>query len=999
MSVRKILLLVVLLLAVTPFFLFAQSSGKIVGTVKDKSSGEPLPGVNISLEGTQLGAATDVDGFYVILNVPVGVYTIRANFIGYSDVLLEGVRVSADKTTEANFMLQEAAIEGQAVIVTAQKPLVEKYTTQSVQFVTSEDLENIPVRGFNALVSTQNSVVLQDGQLHIRGGRTEEVGYYLDGASSINPVNNTQAVYVIQEAVEEFQVLAGGYNAEFGGANSGIIRTELRTGSSNYNLSLDFQTDKFADEGSQFLSTYSYRDHILVATLGGPLIPGNEKIRFFAAFENNKEGDRQKRFSTGYQFDNLVDTRLNRPVDDTVSISYLDGFTPRNDRKRNALNGTLLFDLSPLTLRVSGVFSDQSFGIDDQPMLSVLNSRTLKEDASNYLLTLKGTYIVNPKTILEASLSTFNSDRERSDGLLGNRWELWYDSAAVSQATGGAVTYRSRYTPQPDYLLNGFDFERDGTPAGIGTRRYLIEKTSYLGGALNFTSQMGRYHEVKFGGDFRQYKTRFFSIAPNAINILASDPNWKQITDVPQDVFGRAGRVNNYGYDNYGREVDGDVSIGDSIFIEGPKKPLFLAFYAQDKIEYRDLIINAGVRLDYFDTDDKTLINPSNPKIHSSTGYILPESYKEVDPYVEVSPRLGFSFPVSERTVFYSQYGKFIQVSELNDIYFGSSTVRDQAVLGGNFFLSPIGFGLEPIRTTSYEIGFRQQLSSVAAFNLTGFYRNIKGQTKLIRQSIDPDAQVSGEYNRIVNGDFATTQGLELGITLRRTNRIQAQINYTFTDAEGTGSDETTYLSAVEQARTVPTTVKPLDFAQRHRGSIFVDYRFGKNDGGPILQQLGVNALFTFNSGHPYTLVKTSGIGQVSPYDAGVDYMLDSRTRLALEPLNSSTTPWNFNIDLRVDKNIKVTDRLSATLYARINNLLNTRNVINVYQRTGSAEDDGFLSNPDLSASFISSNGEQQYIDLYRAINLENGQAYWDVLGKQLWGNPRQIFFGIKFNY
>ncbi len=998
MSVRKILLLV-LLLAVTPFFLFAQSSGKIVGTVKDKSSGEPLPGVNISLEGTQLGAATDVDGFFVILNVPVGVYTIRANFIGYSDVLMEGVRISADKTTEVNFMLQEAAIEGQAVVVTAQRPLVEKYTTQSVQFVTSEDLENIPVRGFNALVSTQNSVVLQDGELHIRGGRTEEVGYYLDGASSINPVNNTQAVYVIQEAVEEFQVLAGGYNAEFGGANSGIIRTELRTGSSNYNLSLDFQTDKFADEGSQFLGTYSYRDHILVATLGGPLLPGNEKIRFFAAFENNEEGDRQKRFSTGYQFDNLVDIRPNRPVDDTLSISYLDGFTPRNDRKRNSLNGTLLFDLSPLTLRVSGVFSDLSFGIDDQPMLSVLNSRTLKEDGSNYLLTLKGTYIVNPKTILEASLSTFNSDRERSDGLMGTRWELWYDSAAVSQATGGAVTYRNRYTPQPDYLLNGFSFERDGTPAGIGVRRYLTEKTTYLGGALNFTSQMGRYHEVKFGGDFRQYKTRFFSIAPNAINVLASDPNWKEITDVPQDVFGRAGRVNNYGYDNYGREVDGDVSIGDSIFIEGPKKPLFLAFYAQDKIEYRDLIINAGVRLDYFDTDDKTLINPANPAIHPSTGYILPESYKEVDPFVEVSPRLGFSFPVSERTVFYSQYGKFVQVSELNDIYFGSSTVRDQAVLGGNFFLSPIGFGLEPIRTTSYEIGFRQQLSSVAAFNLTGFYRNIKGQTKLIRQGIDPDAQVSGEYNRIVNGDFATTQGLELGITLRRTNRIQAQINYTFTDAEGTGSDETTYLSAVEQARTVPTTVKPLDFAQRHRGSIFVDYRFGKNDGGPILQQLGVNALFTFNSGHPYTLVKTSGIGQVSPYDAGVDYMLDSRTRLALEPLNSSTTPWNFNLDLRVDKNINLTDRLSATLYARINNLLNTRNVINVYQRTGNADDDGFLSNPELSGSFISSNGGQQYIDLYKAINLENGQAYWDVLGKQLWGNPRQIFFGIKFNY
>ncbi len=994
MSKIKILLLT-LLLAVTPLCLFAQSGGKIVGSVTDKSSGEPLPGVNISIEGTQMGAATDVDGFYVILNVPVGVYSIRANFVGYGDVLMEEVRISADKTTEANFKLAEAAIEGQAVVITAERPLVEKYTTQNIQFVTSEDLENIPVRGFNELVATQNSVVLQDGNLHIRGGRNEEVGYYLDGASSINPVNNTQAVYVIQEAVEEFQVLAGGYTAEFGGANSGIVRTELKTGTANYNLSLDFQTDKFASEGDEFLGTTSYRDHVLVATLGGPVIPGYDKLRMFVAYENNDEGDRQKRFSSGFDFNNLVDTRLSRPVDDTLSLSYPDGFTPHNGRTRNALNGTLLFDLSPLTLRVSGVFLDNNRDIDNQPMLRILNNRGYEEDASNFLLTLKGTYIVNPTTFLEASVNAFNSKRERFDGILGNRWEQWYDSAAVSQATGGAVTYRSAFTPQPDYLLNGFDIERDGAPRNS----YVHEKTNYLGGALSITSQMGRFHEVKIGGDLRQYKTRFFGIAPSAINILASNDNWNSITDVPQDIFGRSGRVSNYGFDNYGREIDNDLNLGDSVFIEGPKKPLFMAFYAQDKIEYKDLIINAGVRLDYFDTDDKELIDPSNPKINTKTSYILPESYKDVDPFVEISPRLGFSFPVSEKTVFYSQYGKFVQTPELNDIYFGSSTVRDQAVLGGNFFLNPIGFGLDPLRTTSYEIGFRQQLSPVAAFNLTGFYRNIKGQTKLIRQSVDPEGQLAGEYNRIVNGDFATTQGLELGINLRRTNRIQAQINYTFTDAEGTGSNETSYLSAVEQARTVPTTVQPLDFAQTHRGSIILDYRFAKNDGGPILQQLGVNALFTFNSGHPYTLVKTSGIGQVNPYDAGVDYMNDSRTRLALEPLNSSTTPWNFNLDLRVDKLVTLTDKLSATLYARVNNLLNTKNVINVYQRTGDADDDGFLSNPALSESFINSNGGQQYVDLYNAINLKNGQSYWDVLGLQLWDNPRQIFLGIKLNY
>ncbi|MCB0265592.1 MAG: carboxypeptidase-like regulatory domain-containing protein, partial [Calditrichaeota bacterium] len=90
MSKTKVLLLA-LVLAIAPLYLFAQSSGKVVGVVKDKTSGEALPGVNISIEGSQYGAATDVDGYFVILNVPVGVYDIRANFVGYGDVVQQGV--------------------------------------------------------------------------------------------------------------------------------------------------------------------------------------------------------------------------------------------------------------------------------------------------------------------------------------------------------------------------------------------------------------------------------------------------------------------------------------------------------------------------------------------------------------------------------------------------------------------------------------------------------------------------------------------------------------------------------------------------------------------------------------------------------------------------------------------------------------------------------------------------------------------------------------------
>ena len=137
----------------------------------------------------------------------------------------------------------------------------------------------------------------------------------------------------------------------------------------------------------------------------------------------------------------------------------------------------------------------------------------------------------------------------------------------------------------------------------------------------------------------------------------------------------------------------------------------------------------------------------------------------------------------------------------------------------------------------------------------------------------------------------------------------------------------------------------------------------------------------------------------IDAYDAGVDYMYDTRTREALEPVNSSTTPWTSNIDLRIDKSFKVLDNLSAQIYMRVTNLFNSKNVINVFQATGSAQDDGFITDPVRSESFINTYGGQDYVDMYKAINLDNGQAYWDATGLQLYGTPRQIMLGMKLIY
>ncbi|WP_456408551.1 TonB-dependent receptor [Caldithrix abyssi] len=994
---KKVLILLIVL--AMPILVFAQSSGKIVGVVKDKQTGEPLAGVNVVLQNTMLGATTDIDGYYVILNVPVGTYNIEASYVGYRKVVVQNVRVSASTTTEQNFELEPTTLElEEQIVIVAERPLVEKHVTQSVSRVTTEEIEAMPIRGSNAIIALQPSVVLQDGNIHIRGGRAEDNGYYLDGAPTINPMNRVNAVHVIQEAIEEIQVLKGGYTAEFGDANAGIIRTELKTGGPEFHFSLDAQTDKFASEGEKFLGTYSYREHIIAATASGPI---TKNLRFFIAYENQDVGDNAKRFSSGYTFkypDNLnnplVDTNPRNPRNDPNNpayhpdtldaISYPDGYTPNNWYNRHSVNSTLLWDMQNFKVRLSGVYSFTKSFSYRAPMLNVFNTREQPYYNNNLLLSGKITHVLNPKTYYELTLSYYLTQGERHDDWFGTDWRSWRDSAKIADYTNGRVIYRSKWDPDYSYLINGFNFLRDGTLlAG-----YSKNKQTYLNAAFDMVSQITRNHEVKFGFNARQYTIRQYSISPGVMKEVDVYGSEEAVPD--QVVAEWAGNV--FGYDLWGnKEVDSGF--------DGAKKPVFAAAYIQDKIEYKDLIVNVGLRFDYFDTKDRKLKNPADVDIDKDNGIVKPDQWIDKDPFMYVTPRLGFSFPVSDRTVFYAQYGKFVQTNEFNDFYYSSYQYGRQ-IGGGYFYLTPVGFDMEPIRTTQYEVGFRQQFGQYAAIDIAGFYKNVKGEVTTDRITPVPGAEIQS-YNILTNGDFSTTKGVEISFRLRRFNRLMAIMNYTYSDAEGTGSGQNSYISAVDRLSARPTQLNPLDYAQKHRGTVNLDYRFGKKDGGPVFEQFGINLLYSFNSGHPYTMVTSSG-GQAGPYDSGVDYMIDTRSRRALEPINNSTTPWYHRFDLRVDKSFDVTDKLTVTLYARVYNLFNTKNVINVYQITGSAEDDGLLSgviDPARARSFISAYGGEDYVKMYETINLENGQAYWHLIGRELYSTPRQIFFGLKLSF
>ena len=297
------LLVAFTVLFLMPVLLLAQE-GKLRGRVTDKESGEPLIGANVTIDGTTLGASTDLNGEYVILSVPPGTYAVKASYIGYSPLTVANIRVGSNITTSQDFALSSTAIAVEAVEIVAERPLIQRNTTNTVRVTTQENLESLPIRGVQNIIALEAGVVQRDGNLYVRGGRAGEVAYFIDGANTTNPYYNSQNISVIQEALEEMQVQTGGYTAEFGGANSGLVRTTLRTGGTDYKFSLDLQTDDFAGPGKEFLGTTARGYRNFVGTASGPIV--TKDLRFFVAGQHNYVRNRQNLFLEPFTFDNLV---------------------------------------------------------------------------------------------------------------------------------------------------------------------------------------------------------------------------------------------------------------------------------------------------------------------------------------------------------------------------------------------------------------------------------------------------------------------------------------------------------------------------------------------------------------------------------------------------------------------------------------------------------------------------------------------------------------------
>jgi len=575
MKIRKIIV-IYLLYFLLGINLFGGTTGKISGTILQKTDGFPLVGVNVVLVGAMQGAATDGDGFYNIINIAPGTYELKISMIGYKTITMTDIHVSSDHTTKINVSMETATIQGEEVVVVAKKPLVKADLTSSKKTVSSEEIENFPAENPKDILSTQAGVTTgSDGQIHVRGGRSTEVTYLMDGI----PVSADMGLSLSNDVISELTLISGTFNSEYGKAMSGIVSIATKEGSKSFKGKISSQfgdmyssnTDIFTNINEYNPMTFERYDINLSGPI--PILPSGS---FFVTgtFKSSDGWLYGKREHTTYDTYNFIgdDWQIDMDGDgEDVALNT------NNSQKFMANLSFKPLENIKLKYQFYGSMGewqnyvhrwkynpDGRYTNENKDFLHALHLTHHKIE-----MPYKWNEDINGNGILDTlGFGGFDEDLN-NNGQLDN---LSIDWDFIKKY--GAFIPNEDKDGNPLYVPNQ---GRSDVPAyhfvygGQNTGYYVSDYDTWTA-KFDMTSQVSKIHLIKTGLEFNKYIRRTIGST-----IEMSDRTlWQPF-------------------------IQSDLTAGHDDYT---KEPWDFAAYLQDKIEIDDIIIQAGLRYDYFEVQD-----------------------------------------------------------------------------------------------------------------------------------------------------------------------------------------------------------------------------------------------------------------------------------------------------------------------------------------------------------------------------------------------------------
>lgn len=936
--------------------LSAQNIGKIAGAVSEAKTGNPLPGANILVVGTNLGAAADASGEYYILNVPPGKYELRASMIGYEKMKIVDVIVNIGRTTNIDFKLTDEVLEMDEVVVQAVRPDVERDKTSTSSIVRFDDVQQLPgIRDIGDVINLAADVI--DG--HFRGGREGEEYYTLQGMGIINPLDRSSAFQPIMSGVEEVEVITSGFGAQYGNAQSGVINISMKEGDTRaWNTRIE---SRMRTPGRKHFGPSAFdpnaNDYIRLLLdeqiwLTGD--PGADQAQPYygsmaSGLTSSFAGDtlvqlavaqalwQQTRRDIGRTYGNDIDHSLEIATGGPINSKMRMFMALRSNEQRTVFPteqpnveyqamGNIVTDLgNATTLRLSGGFMHQRE--NEFPSSNAVSGyqRWLWDRITgirqrkriNTQLGLRFTQTLSHSTFYELKLNSLFTNNRQGATPVPSILPDSVDFNWVNQT----IVYPNNNSPDRLNYQVGYDTFDD-------------EKTRTVSFDGAFTSQINKVHLFNTGVQVNSYLI-------DAANFLSVRTN---------------------------RQLENFTA-----------HPFEAAAYVQDKMEFEGLIANVGLRFDswYSGVDYYTdLYTPfGNP---DSSGRFNPSNAQRKKPpvYARLQPRLGFSFPISANTVFHLNYGAFMQRPSFQYIVSRRLGQRfnDALILGNP--------RLKPETTNSYDIGVVQSLGEGFTLDVSGYYKDVKN---LIQQSDFVDERAGYQVSSYFNLDYADIRGFRITLNKRR-GALTGSLNYQFGYATGKSATATaatpifnrdTLGVVTTDLTNVPTRDIILDFDRTHNIVLTIGYMTGKEWGPSLFEinpfaDINISVHSSIRSGRPYT----------SPSD--------------IRLINVNRAPMEYNTDLRVTKTIRNFFGVPASLYAEVYNLFNNKilNYDYLFQRPTA-------TNPNLPL---------QYYEQYPINDKENGIRYWWDKGRQgpfsvdqsflIYSNqPRSFSFGLVVEF
>ncbi|GAB5537350.1 MAG: hypothetical protein Rubg2KO_35990 [Rubricoccaceae bacterium] len=778
---------VLLLLVLAPAA--AAQSGKIAGRVTD-ATGESIPGANVFVVETSTGATSDLDGYYTVLNVRPGSYTLRISYIGYTTQTIENVAVNIDQTTTIDVELQNEDLGLGEVTVRAEQPVVQPDVSNSQANVSAAEIEALPASSVENVVQLQAGV--QDG-FSIRGSSSDEIAFQVNGLTLRDERNNSPYTNISLASVQAVQVQTGGFNAEYGNVRSGVVNVVTKDGSrdryeADVILRYSPPAQKNSGQAANDLDSYWIR----------PFVDPD------VAFTGTANGAWDR--STQEQY---------HPFSGWISVSedLLSNDDPSDDMTPEALLEAFLWQRRKV-MEITNPDYDVDFGFGGPiPGVSRLLGdlrfyASYRREENMYLVPLKTDRYTEQTGHLKLTSNFGDGMKLSVEGRLGGQdgtsasrsggTGLFRSSSGIASTLGNVPVVADSRIFSSDYYN---PTEVRTNQLGATFTHAVSEKTFYEIRANRFGSlydtRLGAARDtnavVFFGGvgfdeaPFGYEQESTFGIGGIRIGAgmsNARDTSRVAVYNIKGDV---TSQLNRFMQVKTGIELnvtDSNVNYGrfDAVLPSfnnirsWNETPVRGALYGQTKLEFNGMIANLGLRADYFHAGGQWYeFDPFDPAFSSKTDPIAAIDTllvtEDTQRILTLSPRLGVSFPVTSVSKLYFNYGHFRSLPDPENLY-----LVDYLTASGR--IDRVANPNNPLpKTVAYEVGYEQSFFDQFLVRTAGYYKDVTLQTFLVRY-FSRNGEV--EYSLSQPDDFEDIRGFELTLAKNRGRWFQGFVNYTY---------------------------------------------------------------------------------------------------------------------------------------------------------------------------------------------------------------------------